>query len=140
MSAKPENNFISSVHRHLPAKLYRMKNHNVYNAGIADCWYSGVGGDLWIEYKFLVLPKRDSTVIDLVGGKDPALSHLQQAWLTDRHNEGRQVGVVVGCKEGGAWFPGTTWKATYTTEVLRAALVSRQEVAKTILNYMEGRT
>ena len=55
-------------------------------------------------------------------------------------NEGRQVGVIVGCKEGGAWFPGTTWKATYTTEVFRAALVSRQEVAKTILNYMEGRT
>mgnify|MGYP003609555235 CR=1 FL=1 len=67
MSRKPENTFIASVHKHLPVGLYSMKNHNQYNAGIADVWYSAKR-DWWIEYKFLVLPKRDTTVIDLIGG------------------------------------------------------------------------
>ena len=54
MSQGPENAFIASIHRHLPSPetLYRMKNHNEYNGGIADCWYSGKR-DLWIEYKFI---------------------------------------------------------------------------------------
>ena len=61
MSRGPENNFISSVHKHLPMKLYRMKNNNPYNGGIADVWYSGSKADLWIEYKFVKLPARDTT-------------------------------------------------------------------------------
>ncbi len=28
----------------------------------------GPQGDLWVEYKFIVVPKRDDTMIDLVGG------------------------------------------------------------------------
>jgi hypothetical protein len=95
MSAKPENTFISSVHKHLPVELYHMKNNNPYNSGIADVWYSGVEQDLWVEYKFLVIPKRGDTVIDLVGGKNPSISALQQTWLKDRDVEGRNVGVIV---------------------------------------------
>lgn len=129
MSAKPENTFIGSVHKHLPSSVYHMKNNNPYNSGIADVWYSGLEGDLWIEYKFIVLPKRDSTVIDLVGGKNPDISALQQKWLRDRHSEGRNVGVIVGCKEGGVYFPGTSWGCTYTTEQFKQHVKSRVEVA-----------
>ncbi|MGK3946215.1 hypothetical protein ABK046_48675, partial [Streptomyces caeruleatus] len=83
--------------------LYRMKNHNQYNGGIADVWYSGSKADLWIEYKFVKLPARDTTPIT------PGLSELQQLWLRERHSEGRNVGVVVGAKEGGIWLPGISW-------------------------------
>lgn len=131
MSSKPENTFIASVHRHLPEDLYRLKTHNQYNAGIADVWYSGER-DWWIEYKFLVLPKRDSTVIDLIGGKDPSISALQQKWLKDRHAEGRNVGVIVGCKEGGVWFPGLSWDTTYTTGWFRVHALSRKALADLI--------
>lgn len=93
MAKQPEGTFIASVHKHLPEGLYRQKNHNPYNGGIADVWYSGER-DLWVEYKFLVLPKRDTTVIDLVGGKEPSISRLQQEWLHSRHCEGRNVGVI----------------------------------------------
>ena len=65
--AKPETVFTNSVHTHLDrATLYWMKNHNEYVGGVFDCWYSGKGDsstDLWIEYKFVVLPKRDATLV-----------------------------------------------------------------------------
>jgi hypothetical protein len=138
MSQKPENTFIASIHKLLPPTLYRMKNHNAYNGGIPDVWYSGVKADLWIEYKFLVLPKRDSTVIDLTAGKDPMLSALQQAWLRGRRAEGRNVGVIVGCKEGGVWFDHTSWKHPYTTAEYREWLLDRKSIASTIFEVTGG--
>ena len=131
MSKGPENTFIGSVHKHLPAGIYRMKNHNQYNGGIADVWYSGVR-DLWIEYKFIVVPKRPDTVIDLITGKNPAISYLQQEWLRSRHEEGRSVGVIVGSKDGGVWFPGLTWDATYPAKKFLSLLQTRKDLAGTI--------
>lgn len=114
-----------------------MKNHNIYNAGVADCWYSGKDADLWIEYKFIVIPKRGETIIDLVGGKDPDISVLQQNWLTNRSDEGRKVGVIVGCKDGGVWFPGCSWDMTYSTTFFCNALMGRQDLAK-LINDLTG--
>ena len=131
MARKPENTFIASVHRHMPEDLYHLKTHSEYHAGIADVWYSGER-DLWVEYKFLVLPKRDTTVIDLVGGKEPSISRLQQEWLKSRHAEGRSVGVIVGCKEGGVWFPGVSWDTTYTTGWFRERILPRKALADLI--------
>ena len=132
--SQPENTFITSVHKHLPKTLYRMKNHNQYNGGIADVWYSGKK-DLWIEYKFIVVPKRPGTIIDLINKPpkgDSVISTLQQAWLHDRYAEGRDVGVVVGSKEGGVWFPGTEWNCTYTAEQFNAWLTTRKQLAEII--------
>lgn len=137
MSRGPENTFISSVHKHLPAGLYRMKNHNQYNGGIADVWYSGVR-DLWVEYKFIAVPKRPETRIDLLTGKNPAISYLQQEWLRSRHGEGRSVGVIVGSKDGGIWLPGVTWDQTYTTADFLKHLKSRKELADEILEETHG--
>lgn len=137
MSKGPENTFIGSVHKHLPTKLYHMKNHNQYNGGIADVWYSGVR-DLWIEYKFIVVPKRPDTVIDLLTGKAPAISYLQQEWLRSRHGEGRSVGVIVGSKNGGVWFPGLAWDQPFTTADFLKKLQSRKELADVILKETHG--
>lgn len=131
MAAKPETTFIASVHKHLPPTLYRVKNNNEYTAGIADVWYSGVR-DLWVEYKFIVVPKRPDTVIDLITGKNPAISYLQQEWLRSRHEEGRSVGVIVGSKDGGVWFPGLTWDATYPAKKFSSLLQTRKDLAGTI--------
>ena len=131
MSKGPENTFIGSVHKHLPAGIYRVKNNNEYTAGIADVWYSGVR-DLWVEYKFIVVPKRPDTVIDLITGKNPAISYLQQEWLRSRHEEGRSVGVIVGSKDGGVWFPGLTWDATYPAKKFLSLLQTRKDLAGTI--------
>lgn len=128
--SKPENTFIASVHRHLPPvdELYRMKNHNQYNGGIADVWYSGFK-DLWVEYKFLVVPKRQTTVIDLL---KTHVSPLQEEWLYERHSEGRNVWVIVGSKDGGVIFPETSWAELFTAGEFIQRLRSRQDIAAAI--------
>lgn len=132
MSAKPETTFIASIHKHLPRQgLYHMKNHNVYNAGVADVWYSGPWGDLWVEYKFAEVPKRDSTPVVL------GLSELQKRWLRDRYKEGRSVGVMLGCREGGVWFPGLNWETPFTAADLRSWLTPRHKLAE-LIQYHTG--
>jgi hypothetical protein len=131
MSKGPENTFIASIHRHLPVALYRMKNNNPYNGGIADCWYSGPDGDLWVEYKYLEVPKRDDTIIDLCGSK--FLSALQQDWLHGRYSEGRRVGVILGSKDGGMWFPDLSWQTPITAGHFRTWAISRGALAANIV-------
>ena len=126
--AGPENTFIASVHRHLPVGPYKMKNHNQYNGGIADVWYSGNKADLWVEYKFITVPVRDDTVIDF------GLSPLQKEWLSSRHREGRNVGVIVGCRAGGVWLPGSSWDTTHTAKSFRAQTMLRNALALIITN------
>lgn len=113
-----------------------MKNHNQYNGGIADVWYSGTRRDLWVEYKYIELPKRASTPIDLVGGRSPLLSHLQQEWLNARSHEGRNVWVVVGTKSGGVVYPDRTWNDVRTAEEFAQHLKSRKEIAAMITRFV----
>jgi hypothetical protein len=126
--AGPENTFIASVHRHLPKDLYRMKNHNQFNGGIADVWYSGRRADMWVEYKFVVVPARSTTPIVF------GLSALQEEWLKSRHAEGRSVGVLVGCKAGGVWYPGVSWDTTHDAKSFCSQVLSRTDLADVINN------
>lgn len=124
MAKGPENTFIASVHRHLPDGLYWMKNHNQYVGGIADVWYSGPKGDLWVEYKFITVPKRDDTLIDF------GLSELQKEWLSARYREGRNVVVIVGSKEGGVmWTTPAAWENKCTAATFRELSTSRSGLA-----------
>lgn len=138
MSQGPETTFTGSVHRHLPAGLYRLKNHNQFHGGIADVWYSGGKADLWVEYKFLAVPKRDETVIDLCRAKGDMLSPLQQLWLEQRHAEGRNVAVIVGSKDGGVILPGLSWQPAMTAADFRKNLLLRKDVAGWIVRQVNG--
>lgn len=134
MSQGPETTFIKSVHRHLPADLYSMKNHNQYNAGIPDCWYSGNRGDIWVEYKYILIPARPKTSIKV----PELLSALQVDWLVRRYEEGRKVFVVVGCKEGGVWFEDRDWEHYITAEAFRSAVENRKQIAQRICSHTYG--
>ena len=136
---RPENSFIEGLEKHLPpGEPYRMKNHNIYTGGVWDKWYSGPAADLWVEYKFLAVPKRDNTIIEMVHEKD-MLSALQATWGRDRYAEKRNIAVIVGCKEGGVWFPGITWDRTLTAGSFREKIVSRAELAAIIYKATHGR-
>lgn len=125
MSQGPETRFIASVHRQLPEKPYRMKNHNSYLSGPADVWYSGDAADMWVEYKFVL---RLPPVIDLMDTKKKySLSALQQEWLRDRFEEGRDVRVILGCEDGGVMFVMRTWEAQHKRE--RVRMLTRVELA-----------
>lgn len=105
---------------------YRAKMNNPYTAGIWDWWYSGARADLWVEWKHIAIPKRDNTLIV------PALSELQRHWGRGRHAEGRNLAVLVGCKQGGVVFRDLEWEVGITTEQFRARLLSRAQLGSWI--------
>lgn len=125
MSSKPETTFYTSVHKHLPTELYRMKTHNPFVGGVPDVWYSGPRGDMWVEYKFIVLPKRDDTLIKI------GLSELQKDWITGRNEEGRCCRIIIGCKEGGVMLE--DWAKDISTRTFKSLLVSRKKLAESII-------
>ena len=130
-----EHSYIQSVHRRLPRSLYRWKINDSYQGGVADAYYSGPAGDLWVEYKYIKsLPKRPTSVVDLTNTR--LLSTLQQHWLADRHKEGRNVAVVVGSDRGSIILEGTDFQKTLTVETFIRNTVDTNGVAL----YIQGRT
>lgn len=121
MSRKPESVFSTSVHKHLPPSLYRVKNNNPYAGGIPDFWFSGPKTDLWIEYKYIArIPK---------AGIKADLSALQLKWLHDRHIEGRNVAVIVGCKDGGLILRDLAWENTIPPDRYALDILPRSALA-----------
>ena len=104
-----------------------MKINMPFIGGLPDVWYSGDKDDLWVEYKFLVVPKRDDSPIHI------DLSPLQQRWLGYRFLEGRNVAVIAGCKEGGVFMRGMEWEQTWSTGQFKALIVPRAELAAQII-------
>lgn len=137
MSSKPETNFYTSVHAHLPpvTELHREKNANPYRGGTPDFWFS-CRRDLWVEYKFIEVPKRDDTVIDFISGKDPHISGLQQDWIEHRLSEGRNVWVIVGCKAGGVIYRNDGWRHPITAGEFRCCILDRKTVAAELRKFL----
>lgn len=98
---------------------------------MADLWYSGPKGDLWVEYKFL----RDGK-IPIRAAIDPAkyLSAMQLDWLNTQSGYGRNVWVIIGCKDGGVIMTDPlSWTNPWLPEVFRANLQDRKSLATTIM-------
>lgn len=124
MAVKPENQFISGVHKYLPAVkvLHREKMNNPFRGGTADWWYSGITSDLWVEYKFLPrVPQKGVVKADL--------SALQSQWLQGRYKEGRNVAVIVGCPLGGVILRDLEWEKEIPVLEFKTRIISRNELA-----------
>ena len=136
MAVKPENSFISGVHKHLPSikVIHREKMNNPYRGGTADMWYSGKLNDLWIEYKFLPrVPQRGIITPERFG-----LSALQSDWLRGRYAEGRNVGVIVGCPKGGVIMRDLMWELEWSVEDFSKAICDRKFLANWIVQQTTG--
>ena len=131
MSQKPETKFINKVDRHIP-EVYAEKTNNPFRGGIADKWYSGDRGDLWVEYKYL--PRIPMTKRIL-----PDLSPRQQLWLAERHTEGRNVAVVVGCPQGGVIYRNLEWMSPLSAAEFRLRLQDCRDIALWIKDQVGSR-
>ena len=132
MAAKPETTFIASIHKQL-AGPYHVKMNNPFTGGVADVWYSGDLGDLWVEYKYLPITPARADV-------KPDLSMIQRKWLTERHREGRNVAVIVGVKEGGVLLRDEEWLPPMDNETFKSRIISRKDIAEWILSQTGVRT
>lgn len=133
----PETRFIRSVHQHLPPEhqFHREKMANPYRSGGGDSWYSGTARDLWIEWKWVDLPARPDTLIDLTRGKKPSLTVLQRDWITNRRREGRHVWLGVGCVKGGVFFLDGEGFGPWTNADFQASCLDRKVLAAAIYNF-----
>lgn len=87
-------------------------------------WYSGIKGDIWVEYKYIrTIPIRPKTMVI------PGLAPLQLVWLHHRHKEGRRVFVVVGCPKGGVVFGPDEWADGIDAGWFTQKLHSRNQLA-----------
>lgn len=131
MAAKPETQFANAVRAMLADDIYHMKNNNSYVSGVPDLWFSGNRGDLWVEMKFV--PQLPKTVplrpYDL-------LSKLQEKWLRERYEEGRNVAVIIGCKRAGRLegivLTSLKWEEDIPPQNIDALIVSKSELARWI--------
>lgn len=119
-----EHGFIRSVHKKLPQAVHAWKINARFANGVPDTWYSGGGGDLWVEYKYLKkTPVRRFT---------PGLSALQRKWLRDRLEEGRRVAVIVGTPAGACVLTDGGWEGS----VAVTEWLSKQEVVEWICRHV----
>ena len=118
-----EGDYTQDVRSHLPPGVYALKLNLPYTAGVADNWYSGLGGDLWVEYKYY--PEMPST-LRLITGKSPKITLLQQDWLRQRSGEGRHVAVVVGSTQGGVILDHLSWDME---EIPVSELITKRAIA-----------
>lgn len=135
--AKPENQFISSVHKYVDIDVcYYEKMANPYRGGTWDVYYEGIRNAMWIEYKFY--PKLPPVMNLKDHSKNVALSALQQAWGKRAHNHNRLVGVIVGTPKGGIILPALSYRKEYTREMAEQMLKSRKEIAAWLTKIVSG--
>lgn len=84
-----ESGYTRKIGRLLRTDVYTWKISDRFTAGVPDAYYSGPAQDLWVEYKHIAKPPKSTK-------QSPALSALQEKWLRDRMEEGRNVAVIVG--------------------------------------------
>lgn len=114
-----EAQYTRSINRLLPSVVYSWKINDRFTGGIPDAWYSGPGGDLWVEYKYV--QKFGKTI-------KPNLSKLQTSWLNNRAKEKKDVAVIVGSPQGSIVFE-NSWDIKSTVP---DTLLTKKEVAKYI--------
>lgn len=118
MMQKPETRFIQRINRLLPllrgnnsasGMIHYEKMNNPYRSGTADSWYSGVGGDLWVEWKYITNIPRSADGPTLCINAQRLLRPMQTVWLNGRLAEGRKVVVIIGCEKGGVILENGEW-------------------------------
>ena len=117
-----ERDYKAKLRVQLKPHCYIQSMSSLGTNGTPDLWVSGPKGDLWIEVKY-----NDKTQ----SGIKPKLSPLQLKWLTDRHNEGRAVMVIIGTSSSeGIICIDRTWEENCKNRL------PLPDIIKTILGYI----
>jgi len=128
---KPERRFRQSVTKYLK-EIYVWSINDSWHAGVPDHYYSGRIADLWAEYKYFPTDRAEFNLT--LPTNTPKLTRQQQHWLNSRHDEGRNVWVVVGMPHGGVIPYDKAWMKPVIVE----HLLTRQEIAGEILRLCQG--
>ncbi|MAD26320.1 MAG: hypothetical protein CMO44_19345 [Verrucomicrobiales bacterium] len=127
-----EHSFVKSVHRVLPSSVYRWKIHDTYTGGVPDALYCGPKGLLFVEYKWVTLPKRSTTLVKF------GISKLQLEWLDRFEMYGQHVMVAIGHSLGVLILVKGQWHSSFSSAKVIELSVSRKEFIDGIVSHTQG--
>ena len=130
-----ETGYWNSLRKLLKNRVYAWKINANFTAGIPDWWGSGSHQDLWVENKRIKNDGDPPAFLDLTN-HDDYLTVLQQNWLVDRYNEGRNVGVLVFSKHGHVYFPGLSWQDPISKLDFIERAMSKKDMAERLINIL----
>jgi hypothetical protein len=99
---------------------------------VPDALYAGPSGILFVEYKWVNLPKRDTTNINL------GLSALQINWLNRFHLYGHSVIVAVGTAYGVLALSDKCWMNSFNNSQVKDLSVTKADFVQLILECTHG--
>lgn len=122
----------------LVPRVYAWKINASYVKGVPDWWGSGTQQDLWVENKRIHNDGDVPAMLDLTDSSKYLTFH-QQDWLTERHREGRDVGVLVFSKEGFVYMPDLTWQQPISKLDFLSAALPKKEMAEKLIEILGER-
>lgn len=117
-----------------PQLAYVWKINASYEAGVPD-WYASDRFDWWVENK-RIKTENPPLSLDLTDYK--YLSANQQLWLQGRHDEGRNVGVIVFGQPGHIWLPGLLFQTPISRLEYLDRAMDMKTLAKTMVAVITG--
>lgn len=123
-----EHGFVRSVHRQLSPDVFVWKINDKYAGGVPDAFYAGPARCLFVEYKYVKLPKRDTTLVKT------SLSEQQKLWLDRMLGMDKQVALVIGSVLGSIIID-KNWDHPIPTGLFRQHAMSTQAVAQWISSF-----
>lgn len=113
------------MHRQLSPDIFVWKINDKYAGGVPDAFYAGPARCLFIEYKYVKLPKRDTTLVKT------SLSEQQKLWLDRMSGMDKHVALVIGSVLGTIIID-KDWDYPIPTELFRQHAMSTKAVAQWI--------
>lgn len=133
-----ESDYWQALRKKLKNRVYTWKINASYARGVPDCWLSGSLQDLWVENKRVAT---DSPPLSLdLTDHTKYLTLLQQMWLKERYDEGRNVAVIVFGKPGHLFLDGLDWNRPITRLQYLDQAMSMDELADHIVAMLGERS
>lgn len=120
-----------------PRLAYVWKINASYEAGVPD-WFASDSQGWWVENK-RIDTKLPPPSLDLTNHKK-YLSMNQQLWLERRHDEGRNVGVIVFAEAGHIWLPGREFQTPIPREEYLERAMDMRTLADKMVAIITGRS
>ena len=125
-----EAGYLTGLRKRLAPFIYYLKINLRFGQGVPDLFLSGSKQDLWIEAKYARTVPPTLTLTD----DRYWLSVSQQEWLVNRHNEGRNVAVLVGSPQGDMLFPGVSFQTPLSRSGYMLNAIKTKDMADKLLS------
>ena len=118
--------------RKVGGDTYEWKINDNFTNGVPDLFLEGITRDLWVEIKYITLPKREKTIVRPYN----LLSGNQKLWLDRRYARRQDAILLLGTDKGAVILTGGQWANEYSDGELALLATSRKTCAKKLYSFI----